>query len=194
MLATEAAEDVGEIGLRIVVGNAEPHRAAQALARQGGDGAGFDLHDAAGEVDQALALGRQPRAPALLDEQGAAELLLEPAHVHRHGRLGLVNPLGGLGEGARCRRWPGTSATDRCRASSIHPNSLSVSLQTFVRPINRKAVAVRHVPEFGDGSPVRILAAARRSLAPTGSSRPLGRLTMLSFFVQQLSRVTRPRR
>ena len=95
MLATEAAEDVGEIGLRIVVRNAEPHRAAQAVARQGGHSARFDLHDAAGEVDQALALGRQPRAPALLDEQGAAELLLEPAHVHRHGRLGLVDPLGG---------------------------------------------------------------------------------------------------
>ena len=61
---------------------------------------GFDLDDPAGEVDQALALGRQPRSPALLDEQGAAELLLEPADVHRHGRLGLVNPLGGAGERA----------------------------------------------------------------------------------------------
>ena len=51
-------------------------------------------------VDQALALGGEPRAAPLLDEQGAAELLLEPADMHRDGRLGLVHALGRLGERA----------------------------------------------------------------------------------------------
>ena len=84
----------------VVVWNAEPSRAPQALARQRGERARFDLDDAAGEFDQLLALFRQPRAASLLDEQGAAQLLLEPADMHRDGRLGLVHPLGRLGERA----------------------------------------------------------------------------------------------
>ena len=61
---------------------------------------GLDLHDAAGEIDQALALGREPHPPALFHKQGAAELLLEPADVHRDSRLRLVHPLRGLRERA----------------------------------------------------------------------------------------------
>ena len=87
--------------LGVVVRDAEPDRAAQALARQSRHGAGLGLDDPAGEIDQALALGGQPRAAALFDEQGAAELLLEPADMHRHGGLGLVDALCGLGERAR---------------------------------------------------------------------------------------------
>ena len=101
MAAGEPAENLGEERFGVVVRDAEPHRAAQALARQGGHGAGLDLDDPAGEVDQAFALGGEPHAAALFDEQGAAELLLEPADMHRHGRLGLVDALGRLGERAR---------------------------------------------------------------------------------------------
>ena len=100
MTAIEARQDVGQKRFRVVVWNAEPSRAPQALARQRGERARFDLDDAAGEFDQLLALFRQPRATSLLHEQGAVQLLLEPADMHRDGGLGLVHPLGRLGERA----------------------------------------------------------------------------------------------
>jgi hypothetical protein len=64
------------------------------------DKAGLLPQDAPGVVDELLAFDRQPRAAALLDEQRATELLLEPSHVHRDGRLRLVHALGGASEGA----------------------------------------------------------------------------------------------
>ena len=82
MTAVEAGKDVGEERLGIVVRDPQPRRAPQTLARQCGDRPGFDLHDAAGEFDQPLALVRQPRAPSLLNEQSAAQLLLQAADVH----------------------------------------------------------------------------------------------------------------
>ena len=100
MAAIEAREDLGEERFRVVVRDAEPDGASQPLSRQRCDGAGLDLDYAAGEVDQALSLGGQPRPAPLLDEQGAAKLLLEPADMHRNRRLGLVHPLGRLGERA----------------------------------------------------------------------------------------------
>ena len=77
MTAIEARQDVGQERFGVVVWNAEPSGAPQALARQRGERARFDLDDAAGEFDQLLALFRQPRAASLLDEQGAAQLLLQ---------------------------------------------------------------------------------------------------------------------
>ena len=100
MTAIEARQDVGQERFRVVVRNAEPSRAPQALARQRGERARLDLDNAAGEFDQLLALFGQPRAASLLDEQGAAQLLLEPADMHRDGGLGLVHPLGRFGERA----------------------------------------------------------------------------------------------
>ena len=78
MTAIEAGEDFGEEQFGVVVRNAEPGRAPQALARERGHRAGLDLDDAAGEFDQPLALIRQPRAAPVLDEQRAAQLLLQP--------------------------------------------------------------------------------------------------------------------
>ena len=100
MPVVEAGQDVGQERLGVVVGDAEPHRALQPFARQRGHRARLGLHDPAGIIDQLLALRRQLRAAALLDEQGAAELLLEPADVHGNRRLRLVDPLRRAGERA----------------------------------------------------------------------------------------------
>ena len=100
MAAIEAGENFGQEGFGVVVRNAEPRGAPQALARQRRDRARLDLDDAAGEFDQPLALFGQPRAAPVLDEQSAAQLLLEPADMHRDGRLRLVHPFRRLGERA----------------------------------------------------------------------------------------------
>ena len=100
MAAIEAGEDVGQERFGVVVGNAKPSGALEALARQRGKRPRLDLDDAAGEFDQPLALIGEPRAASLLDEQGAAQLFLETADVHRDGGLGLVHSLGRLGERA----------------------------------------------------------------------------------------------
>ena len=93
-------ENVGQKRLGVIVGNAQPHRALEALARKRRHRPGLDLDHAAREFDQPLALARQPRRAALFDEQRAAELLLEPANMHGDRRLGLVDPLAGAGERA----------------------------------------------------------------------------------------------
>ena len=98
--AVERRENVGQKGLGVIVGNAQPHRAPEAFARKRGHRPGLDLHHATREFDQALALVRQLRRAALFDEQRAAELLLEPADMHGNSRLGLVDALAGAGERA----------------------------------------------------------------------------------------------
>ena len=100
MTAIEAGENVRQEGFGVVVRNAEPGRAPEALARQRRDRARLDLDHAPREIDQPLAFLGQPRAAPVLDEQSAAQLLLEPADMHRDGRLGLVHPLRRLGERA----------------------------------------------------------------------------------------------
>ena len=98
--AVEPGENLGKERFGVVVWNAEPDGAPQALSRQRCDRARLDLDDAPREVDQALAFSGEFRAATLLDEQGAAELLLETADMHRDGGLRLVHALGGLGERA----------------------------------------------------------------------------------------------
>ena len=100
MAAIEERENVGEKRLGVVVGNAQPHRALEALARKRRHRPGLDLHHAAREFDQALAFAGQPRCASLFDEQRAAELFLEAANVHGDRRLRLVDPLAGAGERA----------------------------------------------------------------------------------------------
>ena len=98
--AAVVGKNVGQERFRVVVRNSEPNRAPQALARQCGERARFDLDHAPRKFDQPLALLREPGAAAVLDEQGAAQLLLEPADMHRDRGLRLVHPLGRLGERA----------------------------------------------------------------------------------------------
>ena len=100
MAPVEPGENLGEERFGVVVRNAKPDGAPQALPRQCGDRARLDLDDAPREVDQALAFSGEFRAATLLDEQGAAELLLETADMHRDGGLGLVHAVGGFGERA----------------------------------------------------------------------------------------------
>ena len=66
--AVEARQDVGQEGFRVIVRNAEPSCAPQALARQRGERARLDLDNAAGELDQLFPLVSQPGAAALLHE------------------------------------------------------------------------------------------------------------------------------
>ena len=100
MAAIEPRQNFGQERLGVVVGNPEPDGAPEALARQRRHRAGLDLDDTAGEFDQSLALVGQAGAATLLHEQGAAQLLLQPADVHRDGGLGLVHPFRRPGERA----------------------------------------------------------------------------------------------
>ena len=60
----------------------------------------LQAHDAARVVEEALAVLGEPRGAPVALEDGAADALLEPLHLHRHGALGLVHDVGGPGEGA----------------------------------------------------------------------------------------------
>ncbi len=92
---------LGQEKLGVVVRNTENDAPRQAVARQVRQGCGLDLQHTAGMVDQALALGRQPRAAAVLDEERAIEPLLEAPDMHRDGALRLVHPIGRAGEATR---------------------------------------------------------------------------------------------
>ena len=96
----EARQDLRQEGLGVIVRHAEADAAGQPLVGDGRQGRCLDLQHAPRVVDQLLALRRQPHAAPMLGEELAVELLLEAAHVHRHGRLGLVHALGGAPEAA----------------------------------------------------------------------------------------------
>ena len=79
MPSREAAHDLGQEKLCVVVGYPEHDTSGEPVARQVRQGCGFDLQHSTGMVDQALAIGRQSRAPAMLDEERAIEPLFEGA-------------------------------------------------------------------------------------------------------------------
>jgi hypothetical protein len=68
--------------------------------RERGDRLSGELHDTAGVIEEAFALLRQLRLPAVAQEDRLSEPLFQPLHLHGHGRLRLVNDIGGLREGA----------------------------------------------------------------------------------------------
>ena len=98
--AREARHDLGQEAVGIVVGRADADRALQPAIVEGGQ-------RLAVEMDQAPRIGQQPlallgelvAAPFLL-EQRLADALLEPPHLHRHGRLRAVHLVGGAREAA----------------------------------------------------------------------------------------------
>ncbi len=100
MAPIEPGENLGEERFGVVVRNAESDCAPQAPAGERGDRARLDLDDSPRIVDQAFAFRGELRAAPVLDEQGATELLLEPADMHGDGGLRLVDPLRRLGERA----------------------------------------------------------------------------------------------
>src|SRR5271165_1238132 len=100
MAPIEPGENLGQERLGVIVRNSEPGRASEAFARQRRQRPGLDLDDAPREFNQSLALGGEPRPAPVLDEQGAAQLLLQSADVHRNGRLSLMHTLRCLGERA----------------------------------------------------------------------------------------------
>jgi len=158
MTLAKARQNLGEEEFGIIVGYAEPDAAAQSLARQRGERARLDLHHAPGEIDQLLALFREAGAAPLFDEKRAAELLFEPAHMHRHRRLRLVHAFGGAGEGAGVDN--GEEGAELVGVEHmIDPESRWITLQTFVGPINRKGPYWAHQRD------------EPRSAAPLGGER-----------------------
>jgi hypothetical protein len=96
----KAHQDARHEGAGIVVGGGDPDLAREGLAVEDGQGLGLRLEDASGMRQQQLAIGRQPRIPAIAGEELAAQLPLELAHLHAHRRLRAVHPEPGRGKAA----------------------------------------------------------------------------------------------
>jgi hypothetical protein len=84
-------------------GHAQPRAAEVARALQRALGVERQREDALGVLAQRLARRREPHAAADPVEEAHAVLALQRADLEAHGGDGHVQPLGGLGEGARPR-------------------------------------------------------------------------------------------
>ena len=98
--AREARHDLGQIAVGVIVRHAEPHAAGELGVVEGGERLDVELDDAARVIEQPLAVLGELGGAAVAREDRLAEPLLQPLHLHRHRRLGLVHDLGGLGEAA----------------------------------------------------------------------------------------------
>ena len=98
--ARKPRHDLGEITVGIVIGNTKANPARQFGIGEGGDGLDVELDDAPRVIEQALAVFGELGGAAVARKDGAGEALLQPFHLHRHRRLGLVHDLGGFGEAA----------------------------------------------------------------------------------------------
>ena len=98
--AREPRHDLRQIAVGVIVGQAEPHPAGQSLVVEGGERLDVELDDAARVIEQPVAILGELGGAAVAGEDRLAEPLLQPLHLHRHRRLGLVHDLGGLGEAA----------------------------------------------------------------------------------------------
>ena len=98
--AREARHDLRQVAVGVVVGHAQAHAAGELGVGKGGERLDVELDDAARVVEQPLAVLGELGGAAVAREDRLAEPLLEPLHLHRHGRLGLVHDVGGAGEAA----------------------------------------------------------------------------------------------
>ena len=98
--ARKARHDFRQIAVGIVVGQSKPHPSGQLGVVERCQRLDVELDDAARVVEQALAVLGELGGAAVAGEDRPAEPLLQPLHLHRHGGLGLVDHVGGLGEAA----------------------------------------------------------------------------------------------
>ena len=101
--AREARQDLRQVAVGVVVGQAEAHAADELVVVEGGDAFRVEPHDAAGIVEQALALvGELGQAPVALEDR-PADPVLQALHLHGHRALRLVDDLRRAGEGPGIR-------------------------------------------------------------------------------------------
>ena len=98
--AREARHDLRQIAVGVIVRHAQPHAAGQFGVGERGQRLDVELDDAAGVIEQALPVLGELGGAAVAREDRPLQPLLQPLHLHRHRRLGLVHHLGGLGEAA----------------------------------------------------------------------------------------------
>ena len=90
----EAGEDRRQEGAGIIVGRADADMALHRLGVEGRQRLAVGADDAAGMVEQDLAVRRQEMPRPSRSNSAAAERLLEPLDLHAHRRLGAVHALG----------------------------------------------------------------------------------------------------
>src|SRR4051812_13782848 len=95
MTTHEPRYDIRQETVRVIVGDAEANPTRQRPSRYAGQRRGFDLKNLAGIFNKLLPLFGQLDASPLSNEQGPAELLLEPPDMHRDGGLRFVHAFGG---------------------------------------------------------------------------------------------------
>ncbi len=92
--AREARHDLGQEAVGIVVRRADADGAFEPLVVEGGERFAVEVEQPPCVGEQLVAFLRQPVAAPLLLEQRLADPLLQPAHLHRHRRLGAVHLFG----------------------------------------------------------------------------------------------------
>jgi hypothetical protein len=70
---------------------------------EGGHRLIVEAHQAPGTFDQPFAIGGEAACPSVAHEQGTAQKLLQPLHLHGDGGLGLGHLFRGTGKAARIR-------------------------------------------------------------------------------------------
>src|ERR1700730_11823217 len=98
--ARKARHDLRQVTIGIIVGYAEAHPPGKREIGKCGERLECELHDPPRVIEQPFpALGELRRAPTPREDR-PLQPFLEPLHLHRYGRLGLVHDFGGPGEAA----------------------------------------------------------------------------------------------
>src|SRR5690606_28717564 len=128
------------------VRRADTDAAFQAGVIEGGKDFAVEAQKASRIAQQALAFFGKTVGASLLDEEVLADPLLEPAHLHRDGRLGAVNLFRSLGEAA------GVGNGDEClqlveverRGHLSNPSKMLTPNIKNIRWINQCACAIHN--------------------------------------------------
>ncbi len=96
----KSADDFRHIAVGIIVRRADPERALEPVVVEGRDRLIVQPDDSSRVVEQLFALSGQPVAAAILGKQLFADPFLQPAHLHRNGRLRLEDTIRSLGKTA----------------------------------------------------------------------------------------------
>ena len=99
--ADELAQHAGHIGAHDVLRHAEADPALERFMHHPVPGLVIELHHAAAIAEELLALACQAHAAAMPLHQRLVERRLQALQLHRDGRLGEVQTLGGAGHAAQ---------------------------------------------------------------------------------------------